>query len=405
MHAMTFDNRYFPLFYKPYLRRLGGRGHTAIQPFFMRSDRATGSFDEDIPLPDIDGPFEDVKRSQYDLGLVADALTESGKLDTLPFLLSRGPNSRSASSVPFKRDGRLDAEGVAFYYEHYFNDCWSLGTSFFFMHVNARQEFCLDASCSFPSIGTRQDFFKLKEELHDVLGVTPPLFSRTAFSDIDLFACYTKRWDYLCKFRSITARTKCGIIIPTAPAFCIDNPASVAIGGNKHFGVYFDLMGDFEVKEDWYFSLWGRAIKRLPHDEYRRIPAKLEPSRYGAVQGLISINPGWTFMVSPSVTFEGLREGLGARAAFTFVKHRADEACDRRKDKTAAINLDQLRGNRSSWGQEYVSLTAFYDFAKFQECRSYLPTLSLSWDIPVQWKVSERSSKTNSVSLMVEVDF
>lgn len=405
VQAMTFDNRYFPLFYRPYLRRLGVRGHAAIEPFFMIADRATGSFDEDIPLPDIDGPFEEVRGSQYDLGLLADALKESGKLDQVPFLLATGPHAKTASSVPFRRDGHLDGQGVAFYFEHYFNNCWSLGTSFFFMHVNARHEFCLDSSCSFPSVGTKQDFFRLKEELHDNLGVTPPLFSRTGFSDIDLFACYAHRWDYLCKFRSIMARFKAGIIIPTASTLCSANPASVIIGGNNHFGLYFDVMADFEVKEDWYFSLWGRAIKRLPHDEHRRIPAKLEPSRYGAIQGLVNVNPGWTFMVCPSVTFEGLREGLGARAAFTFVKHRADSVCDIRKDKTINVNLDQLRGNRSSWGQEYVSLTAFYDFAKFQECRSYLPTLSVSWDIPVQWKVSERSSKTNCVSIMVEADF
>ena len=50
-----------------------------------------------------------------------------------------------------------------------------------------------------------------------------------------------------------------------------------------------------------------------------------EPSLYGAVKGSLQVDPGWTFVFNPYVTFEGLREGFGAKAQYTLISHLRDQ--------------------------------------------------------------------------------
>ena len=52
-----------------------------------------------------------------------------------------------------------------------------------------------------------------------------------------------------------------------------------------------------------------------------------------------------------------------------------------------------------------MTVGAFYDFGRVWDCPRLYPKISAYWDIPVNWLVSKRASKTNSVSLMVEFDF
>ena len=125
------------------------------------------------------------------------------------------------------------------------------------------------------------------------------------------------------------------------------------------------------------------------------------------VVGPLEVDPGWTFVFNPYASFEGLREGFGLKAQYTLVSHLKDSFCDKRSDeekKRIRTVLEPVR-ERSSWGMEYVTLGAFYDFGKVKDCPCIYPKISAYWDIPVTWLVAKRASKTNCVSLMVEVDF
>lgn len=393
-NAMVFDNKYLPLYLKPFTRRIGSLGHFRLQPFFMRSDRGQGDL-EDLTLPDIDGRYNQVE--------IAKVLVQSGCLDQNPFRT----DLQGISTIDWTREGRIDVQGLAFLYEHEFPCNISAGINILMMHISSNHEFCLNGNNFNLMAGDREYLFNLKDFLNNKLCLTPPVFSRIGFGDTDFYLRWGMIWDYILKFRRIDAGIRIGGLAPTATPISINNPAAIPFGGTvaKNWGAYIQLDSEFELKEDWSFGLMLRASKRFPNTQNLRIPLGFEPTNYGALTGPVRLNPGWTFVFNPYIVFEGLREGLGVKALYTLVGHLEDRLTDMRNDKTVEANLAPVE-RRSSWGMEHVTICAFYDTSKFKDCRSwYLPTVSLYWDIPVDWLVAKKSAKTTSVSLMVETDF
>lgn len=388
---MVFDNRFFPLYVKPYTQRPCLFSRFRFQPFIMHAEHAQGDFDE-VPIPDIFG--------KYNLVDIVTSMRNAGILTTNPFR----SDLQGLTNIPFSREGRLDAQGISFYFEQPLSNSLLLGLNFLFMHINSRFEFCLDQTCVITGPGDRNYLFCLKEQLNEKLCLSPALFCKTVFGDTDLYFRYGHMWPYTFKFRTLDVGLRTGILIPSAPKVLLDNPASVPAGGNGHWGAYVQLENQYEVKEDIFARIMFRASKRFKRTQLSRIPVTIEPSNYGVLTGPLEINPGWTFVFNPSFTLEGIREGLGVSLLYTLVAHLKDTICDKRVDKSIEVNLEPII-RRSSWGMEYVTVGIFYDFAKFKECPRVFPTVSLYWDIPVDWSVSERSVKTHSVSLMVDIAF
>jgi hypothetical protein len=386
MQAMVFDNRFLPLFLKPFTRRWDAPSHMRIQPFFMHADRGISELSR-LNIPDIFGP--------YDMVNLADALVEKGCPNPLR------SDFIARTSIPWTRRGRIDAQGLAFLYEQYLGNCFSVGINAMFAHVNSRHEFLLrDAEEQLP-IGDKEYLFAVKEKIHRELGLVPALFSKTGFGDIDLYLRFGSWWDYTLKLRRIESGLRVGVLIPTASAIPLNNPAAIPLGGEKHWGAYIGVESEVEIKEDMKVGLMARAIKRFPRTSLQRIPLAGEPSNYGALVGPLRVDPGWTFVFNPTFSLEGLREGFGVAAQYTLVAHLRDRITD--VGQQASIIGPVIA--RSSWGMEYVTVGAFYDFGKVRECPTLYPKISAYWDIPVNWLVSKRASKTNSVSLMIELDF
>lgn len=395
--GMVFDNRFLPLYYKPFTRRVNPvtcapLSHFRLQPFFMRSERANGEHNS-ISVPDIQGKYDEVE--------IAKVLVRSNCLKENPFR----SDLQAIPTIPWKREGRINAQGLAFFYEQAIGCHWAFGTSFLFMHISSHSDFFLDSSCIDVRAGDRKYLFDLKSRLDKKLGLTPPLFSKTGFGDMDFYVRYGSMWYYICKFRRIDAGLKLGFLAPTSTHIPHNNPAAIPFGGPpKHWGIYLEPSAEFELREDWYAGLLLRAIKRLPRTSIQRLPLDLEPINYGAIVGDFRINPGWTFVFNPYISLEALREGFGVKVLYTLVSHLKDRITDKRKDQSIPVNTE-LAQDLSSWGLEHVTIGALYDFAKFRDNCSWLPTISLYWDIPVDWAVSKRSARTNAVSLMVEMDF
>ncbi len=387
--AMVFDNRFLPLLLKPFTRRCDTSYHFRAQPFFMHADK---TFDEGCELPDI--------ATVYNQRLLEHALVETG---SEPFLRS---DLATRSSFSWDRKGRLDAQGLAFLYEQALTPWLSFGVNGMFAHVAMRHEFFL----SEPNLseGTRTYLSTVKEKMHDELGVCPPLFSKIGFGDLDLYLRFGLCWDYSYKFRRIDAGLRVGLLAPTAKERDIFNPAAIALGGNKHWGTYAQFEGDFELKEDLSVGLWLRASKRFKKTQCMRLPLCREgnifpePPEYGVLVGQVEVNPGWTFVFNPQVVLSHLRRGFGVKAYYTLIAHTKDKVCDVRVDPKHPSDLSYSEKN-SSWGSEYVTIGAFYDFGKVRECM--YPQVSLFWDIPVDWVVAKRAARTHSVSLMLEFDF
>lgn len=389
--GMVFDNRYFPLFLKPYIQRNSPHAHYQIQPFFMRAERGNGDL-EKTRLPDIDGIYDE--------------------LDVFESLVSLKPRYRNllksdlqGQSIAWRRNGRLDAQGIAFYYEQFLHNYFSIGTSFLFLHYNSRHEFLLNKT-SFEQ-NHKEDLYYSKQKIHNALCVEPALDSKIGFGDIDLFLKLNYTWKYCWKIRSIDTRLKLGTYIPTASKIDINNPASLPIGGNKHWGVYADFELNTEIKEDWWASVMLRGIKRFKRTDIARMPINQEPSKYGALIGPLETDPGWTLVFNPYATFAGLRDGFGLQILYTLVHHWPDQLRSNYSKVVRGNNISPQLGpvsDRSGWRSEYVTASAFYDFAIAKDC-DRLPTVSLYWDIPVDFLEARRSYKTNSISIMVQGNF
>ncbi len=388
--AMVFDNRFLPLFFKTFTRRCDAPSHMRFQPFFMHADRGVSDLNK-LMIPDIYGP--------YDLVSLSNALVLKGFENPLR------SDFVARSSIPWTRKGRIAAQGLAFFYEQYLGYGCSAGFDALFAHVASRHEFLLRGAEEQLPPGDQEYLFAVKEKVHRELGLEPALFNHTGFGDIDLYLRFGSWWDYILKFRRIESGIKVGLYIPTAKATSLNNPASIPLGGEKHWGAYVDLSTDFEVKEDMRVGLMFRAIKRFARTCLQRLPVADEPSNYGALIGPLRVDPGWTFVFNPTFSIDGLREGLGFAAQYTLVSHLHDRLTDMRPEIERARLATTLApvAARSSWGMEYVSIGAFYDFGKVKDC--LYPKISAYWDMPVNWLVSKRSSKTNCVSLMVELDF
>lgn len=392
LQGMVFDNRFLPLYFKPHTRRCDALSWIRIQPFFMRADRAFSSEDKHANIPDIDGSYDQVS--------VANALVAVGHENPLR------SDFRLKTTIPWTRRGRLEAQGVALYYEQAFTEYCSLGIGTFYGRVNARHEFLLKGTEQALQEGDKDYLFQAKERMHRELGVEPPFFNKTGFGDIDLYARFGMGFDYTLKCRRLDPAFKIGLIIPTASTTPCNNPAAVPLGGQGHWGIYGALEFEAECKEDVHAGFNFRAIKRFKKSRRLHVPVAGEPSSYGAVVAPVMIDPGWTFVANPYISFEGLREGFGLNVQYTVVSHLRDHLHDQRAKEEhtnpAALNLLQCR---SSWGMEHVTIGAFYDFGKVRECPTLYPKLSAYWDIPVNWLVSKRAAKTSSVSLMLELDF
>ncbi len=387
--AMVFDNRFLLLYLKPFTRRCDALSHVRVQPFFMHADRAFS--DIDMSIPDING--------LYDQRVLAQALVDTGHPQSLR------SDFRLRTCIPWARHGRLDAQGIAFLYEQSLTPWLSAGVDMAFAHVAMRHQFALSGAEEQLPPGDKEYLLQAKEAMHQQLGLRPALFSKTLFGDVDLYLRFGSIWDYTLKFRRIDASVKFGVYVPSATARDLDNPAAIPLGGDKHWGVYGGFESEWELKEDLSIGLMFRAIKRLKKTQQLRIPLLTEPQEYGVLVGPVEVDPGWTFVFNPSVDTAHLRRGLGLKAGYTLVAHLKDTYSDCRPTDFRKKFPGNLVKHDSSWGAEYITIGAYYDFEKVYECPSLYPKISLYWDIPVNWLVSKRAAKTTSVSLMFELDF
>jgi hypothetical protein len=185
----------------------------------------------------------------------------------------------------------------------------------------------------------------------------------------------------------------------------INVPASIPFGGNGFWGMYGDFDGIFELKEDLKAGLILRFQKRITRTLCQRLSVGGEPYIFGVTTGEVEIEPGVTIAFSPYVILENLRSGFGLSLQYNLTWHNQDDWYDKRPNKAELPVLIKQAVELSSWGADYVTLNAFYDFGKPKLFRSFDPIASLRWDIPANFFVSSRSVKTTRVSLGVEFAF
>jgi hypothetical protein len=131
------------------------------------------------------------------------------------------------------------------------------------------------------------------------------------------------------------------------------------------------------------------------------MPVLEEPLPFGAATGLMQINPGFTVLFCPTVLLEHLRNGFGVAVSYSLLYHQQDRYTDKRTDNNPPVTFRTAK-RLSSWGADYISLQAFYDFAGEADQESLHPTIKLKWDLPTDIFVAKRVAKTHLISLTID---
>lgn len=389
-----YDNRYIPLFERPYIVNPNRWDCISVDVFFATANQSLGLTDTEIGLPQLYG--------DYNQAAIGRAFVASGQANPLP---SRFQNAK----IIWQQEGKLLAQGVEFAAQKRLCDTLFIGIYTYFMRVDTVSAFFLNVNESeginSSDPGDRAILERTRRMMNIAAGLTSGDHAKQfGFGDIDLYVMSQHYWQYCLKFRSIRAQASVGALIPSGIKRDINEPTSIPFGGDGFWGVYGAAEAEFEIKEDWKFGGLLRASKRFTATMCERIPLCDVPFPYSPLVADITINPGPTFVGMAWVSFESIHKGLGARLLFTVRRHWADHwevpAC------TAAIAsaCDRIK-KLTDWGSDYITLNAFYDFGKAKAQANGEPIVFFAWDVPVNMLVTRNTFKTNKIILGVEFNF
>ncbi|MEX0939926.1 MAG: hypothetical protein WDZ41_01040 [Candidatus Babeliales bacterium] len=391
---MVYDNRFFPLYEHIYSRTKEKPSVFIGDLFVMTANDAAKNNDDSIGIPEILG--------NYDLNKLANAIVDLGRPN--PFIGTQF-EQYLGREIPYRMKGKLQAQGLAFAYYQSLTENVGIGATWFAMHVFSRINFMLAENTLGLTTEQVRELDALRRCMQNSIGLEAPKWSKSGFSDIDLYLRFGNIWNYTYKFRRIDAGVRTGVMIPTGVRRDANNPASVPFGGDGHWGIYLASDLEIEFKEDWIAGFLFRFNKRFGRKKIERLPLAGEQPLFGALLGEAHIDPGITFIFCPYLRFEDIRDGLGIQAKYTIVTHFDDLIKDARVGTPSPEPMLQPWINVTDWTSEYLTLKVFYDFARVRVDKYYAPVFSLTWDIPIQFFLTERVSKTSRVALGIKFSF
>ncbi len=366
------------------------------QLFVESAHHASNQYGKEVGLFDI-GPI-------YTLKSLDNALLQSGRIQQslIPTYWQAG-----LTQAPYNMVGRLQTEGITFHWYHDLSDHWAFGVRGEGLHASARMELVRDPAFDRGFVfgpGDRNQLQILQEEISEALGVEAPIWDAYMLGDLEVYARLYTAKPYAYKCRYVDAGIALGLIVPAAPHRDINNPASILMGGNRHWGMFLEGSVDAIVRHDIRAGFLARYQQRFSRVDLLRVPTSEEALPFGAVVGDIRVSPGPVFMFAPYLIKENLRDGFGMRVGYTLVKQFKDCFADRRVDQSVPINFAVLR-ETSEWGLDYVTLGFLYDFAYDKVERNFEPVISITVDAPVDFIVNSRAGRTWGVALSMEASF
>lgn len=392
LSAAYYDNQFWPLYPKKFFtwqQHPTASGYMGVRGLFLGADNSFITDDDEQDLFGIFGNYNELILNQalLNTGAITNSLIPPQYL-TLP-------------DIPWSSAGKMSLRGIMFEYE--FDPWWflSFGGSIFLGHSQIHR---LSTLQGIERLHLHPGDVRALQEanvaIQDTLGLCPPCFTQWAFGDLNFFIKGHYVADYFFKLQHLDTSLACGVLIPTAPKRKINNPVSLPIGGDGHWGLYGQWDLDAILKEDLSagFSLW--FCKRLSKTSVQRMPVLTEPTNYGALILPAQVNPGLTIAFFPYVQISGLRGGFGAAIGYYMVRHFSDRWCIDGLSTTKP-NLGLLH-ERSKWGRDDFMVSLFYDLGYDCDAVWYRPLISVSVDIPWDGPVTLRVPKTHGISLRIE---
>jgi hypothetical protein len=399
------DNRYLDQYItqKPPLLYTTTTQKTRITatPFVMV---ANSSFDPECE--DLQGRAGDLFSlyGSYDQRMLDRALEAAG--------ITQGSLFRSdwlglIGGVPWSSAGKFESYGVACDWYHAITKNFGFGGSAGILYAQTALRMVRDSDTLLSLItgpGDEREIFLANGDMQRRAGITTLIWSDTSLTDCDFYIKALFDAEYRYKFRRLQAGARLGILMPAAAVRDINNPVSIPLGGNGHWGVYARADLDCVLKDDLSAGFMLQLTKRISKNSIIRMPALTESINFGTLTGCALVDPGPTLGFMPYIYCEGMRSGLGFKFAYTLVYHWPDTIVDMRGTAAVPANSSFLR-EKSCWAAEHVTLGLFYDMGYGFDDRGITPVFTFFWDIPVNGSVSKNAFRTNGIGLSIEMVF
>ncbi len=424
-------SRYFPFLERPAEYVIKGKSHVSPSLFYIKADTAFARGGGNTGVPELYG--------KYDLRDVIASLEKvQGAAFVNPIEEEKGPGDAWIDkSIKFRVNGKVKALGLILNYEQAFrirgqNLRWkglSFGLSVPLMHVNTSDNFLFvekDSDFQVQNLldGELDQLNRIRRKTHDELGIQGGDWIKSGVGDIDLHAGLNYNWDYKWLMRNIDLNFRLGTTIPTGANYDIDYPSSVSFMGNGHWSLYFDILPELELKQDWKIGLMLGAIYQFNNTRNLRLPVYQEPALFSALISNVKTDPGFSVKFSPYFTAENLTDGVDFHLRYTYLRHNNDKLIDSRANPTVKSYLNQEIGtqmwegkeltqddisnnisgkeNLTRWRMNYVTLELVYDSREAGNDWILDPKVFLTYDYQFS---GNGSCKTHQLTLGIQANF
>ena len=401
-------NRYFPFLDKTEDYITQKRSYTS-PALFMTTARTAFHREEGntVTIPSLLG--------DYDLKDVIESVQLARQNSSYnPFDDEPGYVDWNEKEIKFKVDGKVKSRGVILAHEqNIFKLPFSVGFFLPIMHVNTSQRFAFHADGSDAVVqnlnaGELELIDRVRREVHDEIGLYGDDWSGTGIGDLDVHLRYQKEFDHKLKMRTITLAMQPGILFPISSRADFNYPSSVPFMGNKHWGVYLDVVSEFELKQNWKTGLMFGFVELFRKTHNMRVPAHKESPAFSALVGDIEINPGFTFKFSPYFTLENISDGLSLQLRYDYVRHGNDIWKDVRVDKSVNTYLDRDQETKdekytlTKWVMHYLTMQLRYDSQEAMKNWWFKPNLYATYNYPFKGR---GSAKTHQFMFGIELNW
>jgi hypothetical protein len=367
-------SRYLPFLERPEEYVTQGKSHVYPALFITSASTAFRSMGGNGGIPELWG--------MYNLKNVISSVAAARKSVYNPFANEPGYTDFNEKDLRFSMNGKIKSRGLILSAEKVFSrrSNWlkNFSAGFFIplMIVNTSMRFSLDKENSHADARSATDaevdlFDRVRRKVHNDLGLKDDNWSKTGLGDLDLHIGWRRYFDHVLKMRSIDLNLRGGLLVPTSQKRDKNFPSSIPFMGNGHWGIYGDLVSEFELKQNWKLGVMFALIKQFDRTYDRRIPYLHEPPMFSALSGNVKVDRGITAKASTYFTLENLMDGLHSQFRYTFLRHCADVWDDKRDDKSVKSYLESTDSNApfvrstrkymSRWKYHYITLEVIYD--------------------------------------------
>ncbi len=419
--------RYFPFLEKPEEIVIKKHSHIAPEFFYLKASTAHKRGGGNFGIPELWGRY-DLK----DVLTSLEAIQGAAVANQIRNMLAADLRDKS---IKFKTHSNMHAQGLALGYEQDLKwNGFSIGAWVPVMHVSSLGRFHLELNNNNGIDGVGRSLIdaqtgelnaeghlidKVRRTTHDKLGFIGNTWDGSGFGDIDLHLRWNYFMDHQLLMRSVDSYIQVGLILPTGMTIKNNEPLSIPAMGNGHWGAYFDVVPEFELKQDWKLGFMVGGLYQFKDTTDRRIPVGNEPVVYSALTGRVEVQPGITAKISPYFTLENLTDGVHFQMRYTYLRHGIDKWYDKRADKTTPSYLDHANSaagltpeqitqnirNRevlSKWRSHFFSFHLMYDAKQALQKWGMNPLLYVTYDLPIS---GSNIAKTHQLSLGAQLHF